>query len=700
MGYKVSVDVGGTFTDFLIADETGDFQIHKTPSVPKDPSKGVLNGLNEIASDRGVAIAEFLKQVDIIVHGTTITTNAVITGDYAKTGFLTTKGFRDYLNERRGQKPHVTYVNKTSPPKPIVPRHLIQTVEESIDADGNEITPLSKDDVLAAAKVFKSEGIEAIAISFLFSFLNPSHERQAKEILEKELPGAYICLSSDVLPQLRIYERGSTVVFNAAVAPLLRKHLENLVSRLKENSFNGTLLLMQSNGGVMAPEVAMDFAVNTLLSGPAGGPKAGLYCGETHDINNIITVDMGGTSFDACLIRDGNPEITIENEVAGYRMAMPSLEIQAIGAGGGSIAYIDRGGILRVGPQSAGADPGAACYGRGGEEPTVTDAALVLGYLNPDYFLGGKMKVYPDKAEKAVEKVAKSLGLDLQNTADGIFTIVNANMARGVRMSSVEKGYDPRQCMLVIAGGAGPIHCCDIAKELEMPLMLIPKSSSVFCASGMLVSNLRHDFVRVCFLPLKENAIDGMNSRYKEMREIGLATLSKENISSERMKFSYSCDLRYQGQYHEIEIPTPMSNDVFTLEKLPELLNAFDQKHDMLYGYNMAGTPVELICVRVIAEGVVDKIHFKEMSFLGEDASSAVKDNRKIYYHKNYLTVPIYDGSKVGHGHKIKGPAIIEEATTTIFVTPDYEMTADRYSNYLLYPMGEDIKAIISSLKK
>jgi len=230
--------------------------------------------------------------------------------------------------------------------------------------------------------------------------------------------------------------------------------------------------------------------------------------------------------------------------------------------------------------------------------------------------------------------------------------------------------------------------------------MLIPKSSSVFCASGMLVSNLRHDFVRVCFLPLTDNAINGMNSRYKEMRDIGLATLSRENISSERMKFSYSCDLRYQGQYHEIEIPTPMSDDVFKLDKLPELLNAFDQKHDMLYGYNMAGSPVDLICVRVVAEGVVDKIHFKEVPFLGEDASSAIKDNRKIYYHKNYLTVPIYDGSKVGHGHKIKGPAIIEEATTTIFVTPDYEMTADRYSNYLLYPMGDNINAIISSLQK
>ncbi len=701
MRYTLGIDVGGTFTDFLLVDEEGNSEVYKVLTTPPDPSIGTMNGLEEMAVAKGIKLADFLPQVALIVHGTTITTNAVLTGTYARTGFITVKGFRDYLNERRGMKRNL-YTPKESPPTPIVPRYLIQGVEGRIDCEGKEFIPLNEADIYAAVEVFKREKVEAIAVSLFFSFLNPSHEVKVKEIIEKEMPGVYVCLSYEVLPQVRIYERASTTVFNACVGPSLRAYITNLTERLRENGFKGVLLLMQSNGGVMSPEVAMNLAVNTLLSGPAGGPKAGLFYAKIHDIVDLITVDMGGTSFDSCLIRGGEPEITVENEVGEYRTAVPSLAIHSIGAGGGSIAWLD-GGILKVGPQSAGAVPGPACYGLGGEEPTVSDADLILGYLNADYFLGGKMEVYPDKAEKAVkEKIAQPLALDVVRAAHGIYTIVNTNMAQGVRVASIARGYDPRGCLLVIAGGAGPVHACDIAKELEMQLMLVPKVSSVFCASGMLMSDLRHDFVRVYYTLMKEGYIDIsiINSLLMEMKDEGLATLKKEGVPTERMTVAYSADLRYEAQLNEIEIPLPITNGTFTTDEMARLQQAFDDKHDALYGYSLPGTTLELVCLRVKAEGLTEKPKFKELPYMGEDATPAAKGQRKIYYEEGFITVPIYDGTKMGHGNKVSGPAIIEEPTTTVFITPDFQLTCDKYGNYLMYSKGISLEETVSKLRK
>jgi N-methylhydantoinase A len=701
VGYVIGIDVGGTFTDFLVLDEEGKTEIYKTPTTPADPAVGTMAGLKEIALGKGT-IKDFLSQVNMIVHGTTITTNAVLTRTYAKTGYVVTKGYRDFLNERRGMKPNI-YEPKMNPPEPIVPRYLIQGVEERIDCEGKEFIPLREEDVYIAAKVFRKEKVEALAVNFQFGFLNPSHEQRAKAILDKELPNAYVCIASDVLPQVRTYERGSTTVFNACLGPPLRAYITSLTHKLEENGFKGVLLLMQSSGGVMSPEVAMDFSVNTLLSGPAGGPKAGVFYADTLGIKDIITVDMGGTSFDACLVRNREPEITVENEVAGYRTAVPSLAVHTIGAGGGSIAYIDPGGILRVGPKSAGAVPGPACYGTGGKDPTVTDANLILGYLNPDYFLGGKMRIHLDKAKKAIdEKIADKLNLDTFRAAYGIYTVVNTNMAQGVRVASIGRGYDPRGCMLIVAGGAGPIHACEIAKELEMSLMLVPKASSVFCASGMLISDLRHDFVSVSYMLLKEGYIDIdlINSKFMQMKQKGFALLEGENIPPERMRFTYSCDLRYEAQFNEIEVPVPLSPEgTFTLGELPLLQEAFDQKHDAYYGYNLPGSTLELICLRVVAEGVTKKPSFRETLFIGKDASAAVKGERQIYYSEKFITVSVYDGSMLGHGNQLSGPAIIEEATTTIFLTPDYQLTCDRFSNYLIYPRRLSLEESISKLK-
>ena len=694
MKYKIGVDVGGTFTDFLLVDNQGRAKIYKTPSTPADPSIGFMAGIEEMAKDHGVSVKDFLANVTAIVHGTTITTNAVLTGKYAKTGLLTTKGHRDWLQTRRGLKPSC-YNSKEDPPEPIVPRRLRRVVEERIDCEGKVLVPLNEEDVRTAAKIFKKEGVEAVAVCFLFSFLNSAHEDRAYEILSQELPQVYVSLSSKVLPQIRVYERGSTTVFNAAVGPVLRNYARNLVDRLSQQEFKGVLLIMQSNGGMMSPQVAMDFAVNTLMSGPAAGPMAGIFYGDIHGCKDLITIDMGGTSFDSCLVRNRQPEITTELEVAHFKMAAPSIAIETMGAGGGSIAWIDAGGIFRVGPQSAGADPGPACYNMGGAEPTVTDGDLVCGYLNPEYFLGGKKRLYPELSRKVIkEKLADKLGLTIEEAAYGIYRIVNSNMAQGTRLSSVNKGYDPRLCLLITAGGAGPVHACDIAKELEMALILIPKTSSVFCASGMLISDLRHDFVRVVHMVLLPEYVDVelINNRFQEMREEANRVLEREGIPPEARKFTYSADIRYEAQFNEIETPICLENDCFTLNQLPTLHQAFNARHDSLYGYSLPGHPQELMALRLTAWGIVDKPKFAEAPFRGQDASQAIKGIREIYYEGQYMKVPIYAGPQMGHGNEVKGPAIIEEPTTTIFVTPDWQLTCDRYDNYLLYRQGESLE--------
>lgn len=698
--YRIGIDVGGTFTDYLCVNDAGISEIYKVPSTYPDPSIGTMKGLNDMAINKNVPLSQFLSEISLIVHGTTITTNMVLTGSQAKTGFITVKGFRDYVNERRGRK-RTLFTPKESPPAPLVPRYLIQCVGGRIDCEGKEFIPLDENDVYEAIDIFKKEKVEAIAVSLFFSFLNPSHELRVKEIIEKEMPEAYVCVSHQVLPQVRIYERASTTIFNAAVAPGLRLYINNLLAKLTDNGFCGNMLLMQSNGGVMSPEMAMNFAVNTLLSGPAGGPKAALFYSEAHNIQDIISVDMGGTSFDACLIRNGEPEITIENDVAEYRTAVPSLAIHSIGAGGGSIAWVDSSGILQVGPRSAGANPGPACYDAGGDDPTVSDADLILGYLNPDYFLGGKKKLYPAKAEEAIrKKVAQPLKLDLHHAASAIYKIINMNMAQGIKMASIRRGYDPRACALVVAGGAGPVHACDIAKELEMKLLLIPKTSSAFCATGMLVSDLKHDYVRSCYALMKEGQFDAVmiNSLLQQMEDEGRETLAREGVLPDKIEISYYADLRYLWQLREVEVPFPRTDGSFTPKDIDELHGIFDQKHRDLYGYDLPDIPLELICLRAKVKGIIEKPRFKDTLVVNTPVSSTIKGHRKIFYNDDFITVPIHDGRLMGHGHQLVGPAIIEEPTTTILVTTGYQMICDKYGSYLVFAQGEDLNMVLDNL--
>jgi N-methylhydantoinase A len=696
VGFRIGVDVGGTFTDFLVASDDGAARIYKTSTTNTNPSEGFFRGLEKAAFDNALALPEFLAQVGTIVHGTTITTNAVLTGNGAVTGFVTTHGFRDILNMRRGLKER--QFEKYSPPLPLVPRHLIRTVRERVSVDGSETIPLHDDDVREAARYFRAHDVEAVAVSYLWSFRNPAHEERTRAILEAELPGIYVSLSTEILPQIRVYERHSTTALNAYVGPVLTRYLSRLERELVARGFGGTLLIMQSNGGVMTPRVAQRFASNTLLSGPAGAPQAGIFFGSSHGFRDLITVDMGGTSFDVALIRDGTPSVTQDGAIGEHRLASPILDIHTVGAGGGSIASVDAGGLLAVGPASAGAQPGPACYGRGGELPTVTDADLVLGYLDTESFEGGELDVDPAAARAAIEAhVAAPLGLDLVTAASGIYSIVNANMAAALNVVSVQRGYDPREFVLVVAGGAGPIHAAPIARELGIPLILVPRGSSVFCAAGMLISDLQHDYVRTYAREMDQVDCKEVDALYREMVEAAERTLAEEGIAGERVDIRFSADLHYIGQFNEVAVPVPRAA-ALSSDELLAAVDAFHDRHDALYGYAMRGAPVELINLRVTARGITDKPQLEGGGPAGELTSPALLKNRPVYFDGEFIDTPVYDGLRLHTGHLVAGPAIVAQPTTTIVVPPDFELGCDDFDNYLIYPRGRDVRALCAQL--
>ncbi|UCE73228.1 MAG: hydantoinase/oxoprolinase family protein [Methanomassiliicoccales archaeon] len=640
-----------------------------------------------MAKSKSVPLTEFIKEVETIVHGTTVTTNAVLTYSGAKTGLLTTKGLRDALEMRRGIREE-QYNNRYTNVKPLVPRYLRMPIEERLDYKGDVVAPLKESDVQESLKIFKGENIEAVAVCFMNSFANKEHESKAKEFVKKQLPDAYLTVSSELLPSIRFYDRISTTVLNSYVGPILRSYLSSLTKKLKDIGFSGVLLIMQSNGGVISPEIAIDTAAATLLSGPAGGPVAGIAYTSIQGYNDCITIDMGGTSFDAALIKDKKPLITTEGEINRLRLALPMLGIVTIGAGGGSIGWIDEGGLLRMGPQSAGAKPGPACYNQGGEKPTATDADLILGYLDKDFFAGGKIPLNFEKAEEAIKKhVADKLNLDLIEAAAGMYQVINVNMASGVREVSVKRGYDPREFPLVVAGGAGPVHACMIALELEIPTMIIPRESSIFCAAGMLMSDLKHDFVRTYAVPFDKIDSSTFTSLFSEMEKEGTRLLSSENIPEEKIEAVYSLDMRYVKQYHEVNVViTKAEKDEVDLDSITK---KFHPEHNRLYGYSLEGekTPIELINMRLTLIGKTEKPKFIEEENKGEDASQAKKGRRNVYLpsKKDFQEVDVYDGFKLKCGNKITGPAIIEQVNTTTFVSPEYSVICDRYGSYTMY---------------
>ena len=676
--FYVGIDVGGTFTDCVLVDSNGRSVVEKTFTTPRDPSQGVLKGIEKLALKVGLPFKDFVASVQRIVHGTTITTNAVLTGSGAKTGFITTKGFRDILAMRRGIREN-QFNSKMNPPPPLVARNRTFTVSERTDCEGREVTPLDIASAKEAIRELKDAGVESVAVSFLFSFLNSKHELEVAELLEKEFPEAYVSLSTQVLPQLRAYERHSTTVLNAYVGPILSRYLSRLTERLKAAGFQGRLLIMQSNGGVMAPETAARFAGRTLLSGPAGGPVAAIFYGERAFRKDLITMDMGGTSFDVSFIKGGEVSFTTAGEVGGHATAFPVLDIRTVGAGGGSVAWVDEGGVLHVGPQSAGADPGPICYGRGGESPTVTDADLVLGYLGVEDFLGGEFPLKLEGAVKGIgERIAKPLGIDVIAAAEGIHKIVNGTMADAIRLVSIVQGYDPRQCTLVVAGGAGAVHAAAIAQELSIRSLLIPREASVFCAAGMLLSDLRHDYVRTFSGELSTISRAKIEALYKEMSAEAMKTLAEEGMQPKDTSLSYAVDLKYVGQFHEVTIPFASP-----AEDLTQLGESFDAQHHKLYGYNLPGQSVEALHWRLTAIGRTERPRFARATS-EIPAPAKRKTTRNVIFDGRKVTTDVYEGSQMNSAAKIQGPAIVEEPTTTIVIPPEWRLVVNEYGDYEL----------------
>lgn len=693
MTLKIGIDVGGTFTDFVVARDGEPPRIHKTLSTPADPSIAVVEGLAQIAASLQPpqSLAEFARSITTIVHGTTVTTNATLTSTGAQCALLTTEGVRDALEMRRGIREE-QYNNRYTNVKPLVPRRRRAGIVGRIDRDGRELAPLDLGAVEQALAGWRAEGVQAVAVCFMNAFANPAHERAAAEMVRHAMPDAYLSVSTEVLPSIRFYERVSTTALNAYVGPRLEHYLEQLVERLAGTGFSGLLLIMQSNGGVISPQAAREKAALTLLSGPAGGPGAGLFYAAAHGQDRCITTDMGGTSFEAS-VAVGAPLVKNDGEIARHRIALPMLDIHTIGAGGGSIGWLDQGGLLRMGPQSAGADPGPACYGRGGRLPTTTDANVVLGYLDPEFFAGGQMRLDVAAARRAIEEhIARPMGLSIEQAAAGMYRVACNNMAQGVREVTIKRGFDPREFPLIPGGGAGPIHGCLICSELEIPLQIVPREASVLCAFGMLMCELRHDYVRTFVARLDGLDWSRLETLVETMSTEGARALNEERIPPARRRVELRLDCRYTKQYHEVSVPVPL--DAVVAHDRASIARAFHAEHLRLYGYSLEaeGSPVEIINVRLQAIGATDRPAYRRDPHAGTDAAAALKRRRSVYIAERnaFGEVPVYDGHRMRCGHRIAGPALIEQQTTAIVVSEGYDCVVDPLGSFVLYAKGRE----------
>ncbi|MEM4699707.1 MAG: hydantoinase/oxoprolinase family protein [Candidatus Nezhaarchaeales archaeon] len=680
--YRLSIDIGGTFTDLvLINEETGEVSVAKVLSTPKDPSIGAFEGFRRILKENNVDPSQLV----VVIHATTIVTNTVIERKGAVTGLITTKGFRDVLEIGRERRvTQYDFFEERLPP--LVPRYLRKEVDERVTYDGRVVRPLNVEAVRAVVKELVDAGVESIAVCFLHSYANPTHEQMVRELVKKEFPWVYVSTSSSVLPEWREYERMSTTVVNAYTQPKAESYLRRMDEGLKGEGFNGKLFIMSASGGMLALEAAAEFPVRLLESGPAAGALVGAFIGRLIGVRDVLSFDMGGTTAKCCLIERGEPRITTTFEVGGYRfkkgsgypIRVPTVDLIEIGAGGGSIAHVEMG-LLKVGPQSAGADPGPACYGLGGTEPTVTDANLVLGYLNPDYFLGGEMRLYPDRAVRAIEeKVARPLGIKLVDAAQGIYEVVVSNMARAMRAVSVERGRDPSALALVAFGGAGPLHAVRMAQQLKIRKVVVPTLAGVASAVGMLAADVKFDFVRTYVSRL--DAVDWGRVRrlYREMEAEGAKYLEMAGVAE--YEFVRSVDLRYAGQAYELNIKMPSGE--LGPELARELAEEFARTYMDYYGYTI-DEPVEAVNWRLLAVGRVPKVRLKRVSAERRDPLKGV---RKAFFseYNEYVDVKVYDRYKMYPGVEVDGPAIIEERESTTVVVPGARATMDEYGNVVI----------------
>jgi len=671
----IGIDIGGTFTDIVLLDSKGGtIELLKLPSTPGRLEEGVTRGLQELQQEVNLA------EVERIVHGSTVATNALLEGKWARTALITTKGFRDVIEIGRQNRPNI-YDLFVERPRPIVPRELRFEVTERLDYQGRTIKSLDEGAIEGIAEELLRREVKSVALSLLFSYANPEHERKIAEILGKRLK-IPITLSSEVLPEFREFERTSTTVVNAALRPVIGDYLEQLEKEAVRLGFKRGWQIMQSNAGITSSHGAESQPVKIVLSGPAAGVEGARFVGEQTGFHNLITLDMGGTSCDVSLIRDGKATTTTEGEVGGYPIKVPMVDIHTIGAGGGSIAWIDKGRALRVGPQSAGAEPGPVCYGRGGQEPTVTDAHLVLGRLNPASPLGGLRGLDLEGAKRAIhERIAEPLGMNLEEAAQGILAVADANMERAIRVISVERGYDPRDFVLLAFGGAGPLHGAGLAAILGIPKILIPQTAGVLSAFGLLRTDLAHDYVQSLVREVSKIDLAKINKTYDLLKRKGREELLQEGVTEERIRYQPSLDMRYLGQSYELNLALP--DHRLTQEELERLPEEFHKRHQQVYGHAAPGEPVELVNLRLRAVGLMGKIELR--GDRGGSLEEARRAARPVHFPKaGWVKTQVFVRESLPAGVSLEGPAIIEGRESTIVIPPQMGASTDRFGNLII----------------
>jgi len=682
--YALSLDVGGTFTDVMLMHrESGQIWTTKTSSTPHDPSEGFFTGVHKMLQQAGVAAAT----VAYVFHGSTVATNAILEGKGARTGMITTAGFQAVLEIGRHDVPRQANLYAWIKPARPVPQRRIFEVRERIWLDGSVEIPLDVDGCREVAQHLREASVDAIAIVFLHAYANAQHEQAAAAIVEAVCPGAPVSLSSQVLPVFREYERAMATVLNAALQPLVGRYIDRLETGLKSHGIQSPLLIMQSNGGVCGPQTAARLPVHLALSGPAAGAIGASAVGRFAGHPDAICIDMGGTSADVCLIRDGQPSLTHEGEIGEFPLQVPMTDMHTIGAGGGSIATATALGSLTVGPQSAGAYPGPACYGQGGTEPTVTDANLLLGRI-PPHLLDGEVPLHVDLAHRAIaDRIAAPLGMDVYEAAAGIVQIVNNNMVGALRVVSVEKGYDPRNFALVAFGGAGPLHGGQLAELLGTPLVLIPPHPGILSALGLLSTDLHHDAVRTFVQRGPDYDVTGMEASYRIMQAETSAHLTAEGIPVAQQTFARLADLRYARQGFEITVAWPAPT--VTEAAVHQLIDAFHQRHEQLYTYAAPDTPVEIINLRLRALGHMDKLTLPRIDVAPAGTAPAAAQTRSVYFSGlGFVETPVFRRRDLLAGHAIDGPAIVDQLDSTTVIYPQHQAHVDAYGNLLMRMHG------------
>ncbi len=683
----VGIDVGGTFTDFIYLNhETGKTDIHKVSTTPDDPSIGVITGLLELV-DKGKLKPKSITQ---IFHGTTTATNSVLEGKGACTGMITNQGFRDIIHIGRHQRPDHYSIMQEIPwqNRPLVQRQHRKTVKGRLTPPtGHELEPLDENEVLRIARELKESGVEALAICFLFSYLNPEHERRTKELVRGIMPDAFITTSSEISPQFREFERFTTAALASFVGPKVAKYVKNLENSLSQNDITGDLRIMASNGGVITPRMVLQNPALTMMSGLAAGVLGGAWVGEKCERSKVITFDIGGTSADIGIAIDGKCSETDSRStsIAGFPLLMPMLDIHTIGAGGGSIAYLDKGGAFKVGPQSAGAMPGPAAYGLGGKKPTVTDANLVLGRLEPNDFLGGEMSLDINASRNVVGELANKLKIDLLEAAEGILTILNANMANAIRSRTVQRGIDPREFSLVAMGGAGPLQGAEVAQMLGVPEVIVPISPGITSALGLLIADLKYDVIRTQFQSSTKPNLDRFNSEFAEMEAEIHERLAEDGLSSNEVHFERAADLRYLGQGYELRVG--LGDGKISEKSLQTLWQKFHKTHSVEYGKAFPESPIEVVNLRVSAIGQPKEMIFSPFKTDG-DLKDALVQTRDAVFRLNgslqNFKTQIYRRNMLPTNVEILGPAILLQKDSTTVVPPNATAKVHNTGNIII----------------